>query len=125
VNAQDNKAVVRRLVADVFNGGNLEFLEHLYQPVLARQAKAWIAPFLVSFSDLDMEIVDLIAENDKVAARLLCSGTHTGEWLGRAATGRRFHRVAEVYFFEFTDGRISKAWGLEDTFRRLRQLGLI
>ena len=72
-----------------------------------------------------MEIVDLIGENDKVAARLLCSGTHSGEWLGHPPTGRRFHRVAEVYFFQVTDGRISNAWGLEDTFRRPRRLGLI
>ena len=125
MNAEHNKTVVRRLVTDVFNHGNLEFLDQLYHPVFAEQARAWIAPFLTSFSDLDMEIVDLIAENDKVAARFLCSGTHTGEWLGHAPTGRRFHRVAEVYFFEFTDGRISKAWGLEDTLRRLRQLRLI
>jgi predicted ester cyclase len=125
VNAEHNKSVVRRLVTEVFNRGNLQLLDQLYQPVLAGQARAWIAPFLASFSDLDMEIVDLIAENDKVAARFLCSGTHTGEWLGHVPTGRRFHRVAEVYFFEFTNGRISKAWGLEDTLRRLRQLRLI
>jgi predicted ester cyclase len=125
VNAEHNKAVVRRLVTDVFERGDLELLEQLYQPALAGQARAWIAPFLASFSDLDMEIVDLIGENDKVAARFLCSGTHSGEWLGHPPTGRRFHRVAEVYFFQFTDGRISNAWGLEDTFRRLRQLGLI
>jgi predicted ester cyclase len=125
VNAEHNKSVVRRLVTEVFNRGNLQLLDQLYQPVLAGQARACIAPFLASFSDLDMEIVDLIAENDKVAARFLCSGTHTGEWLGHVPTGRRFHRVAEVYFFEFTNGRISKAWGLEDTLRRLRQLRLI
>ena len=120
--AEHNKSVVRRLVTDVFNRGNLELLDQLCQPILAGQVRAWIAPFLASFSDVDMEIVDLIAENDKVAARFLCSGTHTGQWLGHAPSGRRFHRVAEVYFFEFTDGRISKAWGLEDTLRRLRQL---
>jgi len=34
-------------------------------------------------------------------------------------------RVDEVYFFEFADGRITKAWGLEDTYKRLRQLRLL
>ena len=34
-------------------------------------------------------------------------------------------RVPEVSFFEFHRGRIIKAWGLEDTYRRLRQLGLL
>jgi predicted ester cyclase len=71
-----------------------------------------------------MEVVELVAEGDTVVARFTCSGTHTGVWLGHPPTHRRFHRVPEVYFFGFTDDRISKAWGLEDTHRRLRQLGL-
>jgi hypothetical protein len=29
-----------------------------------------------------------------------------------------------VYFFEIRDGRLARAWGLEDTVSRLRQLGL-
>ena len=122
--AEDHKAAVQSLVADVFVGGNLEMLDQLYDLRLAGRARAWIAPFRASFCDLDMEIIDLVAENDTVVARLVCSGTHTGDWLGHPPTGRRFHRVPEVYFFRFTDGRISKAWGLEDTYRRLRQLGL-
>jgi len=32
--------------------------------------------------------------------------------------------IAELYIFEFTAGRISRAWGPEDTWSRLRQLGL-
>ena len=55
---------------------------------------------------------------------VVCSGTHTGDWLGHPPTGRQFRRVPEVYFFAFTDSRISKACGLEDTYGRLRQLGL-
>jgi hypothetical protein len=34
-------------------------------------------------------------------------------------------RVAEVYFFELHDGRITRAWGLEDNLSRMRQLGHI
>jgi predicted ester cyclase len=44
--------------------------------------------------------------------------------MGHAPTGRRFSDVAEVYFFRVSDGRITSAWGLEDTAERLRQLGL-
>jgi hypothetical protein len=40
------------------------------------------------------------------------------------ATGRRFTDVPEVYFFSVADGRITAAWGLEDTWSRLRQLDL-
>ena len=65
-----------------------------------------------------------MAEGDKVAARFLCSGTQRGKWQGHPARGRRFERVAEVYFFTLHDGRIAQAWGLEDNLARLRQLGL-
>ena len=121
---EDHKAAVRRLVTDVMVGGDLKVLDQIFDRRLANRARAWITPFRASFSELDMEVVELVAENNTVAARFLCSGTHTGDWLGHPPTGRRFHRVPEVYFFQFTDGRISKAWGLEDTHRRLRQLRL-
>jgi hypothetical protein len=71
-----------------------------------------------------MRVVDLIAEDDKVVGRFKCSGTHRGEWLGHAPTGRRFEDVDEVYIFRVREGRIVSAWGLEDTLRRLEQLGL-
>lgn len=122
--AEGRKVVVRRLVTEVFNAGRLEVLDQLYAPRLAERARAWIAPFQASFSDLDMEVVELVAEGDTVVARFACSGTHTGVWLGHPPTQRRFHRVPEVYFFGFTGDRISEVWGLEDTQRRLHQLGL-
>jgi predicted ester cyclase len=122
--AEDRKAVVQRLVREVFNDGRLEVLDQLYAPGLAGRARAWIAPFRVAFSELEMEIVELVAEGDTVVARFVCSGTHTGVWLRHLPTHRRFHRVPEVYFFGFTGEQISKAWGLEDTHRRLHQLGL-
>jgi hypothetical protein len=56
-----NKTVVRRLVAEVLNGGHLEVIDELYTPELAGEAKRWIAPFRVSFPDVHMEIVELIA----------------------------------------------------------------
>jgi hypothetical protein len=71
-----------------------------------------------------MDIVDLIAEGDKVVGRFTCSGTHRGEWRGHAPTGRRFEAVDEVYFFELSGGRIVDAWGVEDTLGRMEQLGL-
>lgn len=81
-------------------------------------------PFLNSFSDVHMRIVEIVAEEGTVVARFSCSGTHTNTWLGHPATGRRFTNVAEVYFFRIVDGRIAGAWGLEDTADRVRQLGL-
>jgi predicted ester cyclase len=121
--SEQNKAVVRRLVDEVMNSGRLEVLDELYTPRLATGARAWIAPFRASFPDVTMQVVDLVAEGDKVVGRFLCSGTQQGEWQGRPPTGRRFERIAEVYFFELLDGRIIRAWGLEDNLSRLQQLG--
>ena len=122
--ALTNKQVLRRLVEEVMNERRLDVLDELYHPRLVPAARRWVEPFLESFSDVHMRIDDLIAEGDKVVGRFACSGTHSGDWLGHLPTGRRFADVAEVYIFRITDGRISGAWGLEDTQGRLRQLGL-
>lgn len=119
-----NKAVVRRLVDEVLNAGRLDVIDELYAPTLAPRAKRWIAPFRSSFSDVRMEVVELVAEGDTVAGRFRCSGTHLGVWRGHTPTGRRFERIDEVYIFQFRDGSIVRAWGLEDTLRRFEQLGL-
>jgi predicted ester cyclase len=72
-----------------------------------------------------MEIVELIAEGDKVVAHFRCAGTHKGQWLGQPPTGRRFEDVDEIYIFEVRDGRLVDAVAVEDNLTRLRQLGLL
>jgi hypothetical protein len=57
---------VRRLVGEILNGGHPEVIDELYTPELAPAARRWIAPFRASFPDVRMEIVELIAEGDKV-----------------------------------------------------------
>jgi predicted ester cyclase len=122
--ARDPKSVVRRLIDDVMNGGRLDVIDELYAAQMAPGARRWIAPFRESFPDLQMEIVDLIAEDEKVVGRFRCSGTHLGRWRGQPPTGRRFERVDEVYIFRVHDGLITEAWGIEDTRARESQLGL-
>ena len=63
--SEANKAVVRRLVAEVFNGGRLEVIDQLYAPELAGAAKRWITPFRASFPDVHMELVERVGEGDK------------------------------------------------------------
>jgi predicted ester cyclase len=120
----DPKDVVQRLIADVMNQRNLGALDDLYTPRLAPAARRWVEPFLESFSDVQMRIVQLVAEGETVVGRFSCSGTHNRTWLGHPPTGRRFTDVAEVYFFRVVDGRITRVLGLEDTIEGLRQLGL-
>jgi predicted ester cyclase len=123
--SEQNKAVVRRLVDEVMNAGHLDVLDDIYTPRMAAAARAWITPFRASFPDVHMRVVALVAEGDSVAGRFMCSGTQHGEWQGHPPSGQRFERVAEVYFFEFRDGKIASAWGLEDNLARMTQLGYL
>jgi predicted ester cyclase len=123
--SEANKVTVRRLVHEVLNGGRIDLIDELYAPELASAAEQWIAPFRASFPDVQMEVIELIAEDDKVVGRFTCSATHQGAWRGHPATGRRFERVDEVSIFRFREGRIVAVWSLEDTLARLEQLGLV
>ena len=120
-----NKATVRRLIDEVFNGGRMELIDELYAPELAAAAKRWITPFRQSFPDVHMDIIELIAEGDKVVGRFTCSATHKGTWRGQPATGRRFENIDEVSIFRLREGRIVSVWSLEDTLARMEQLGLV
>ena len=122
---ETNKATVRRLIDEVLNGGSLDVVDELYAPDLAPAAKRWIAPFRASFPDVEMQIIDLIAEGDKVVGRFTCSATHQGPWRGHVPTGRRFEHIDEVSIFRLRQGRIVAVWSLEDTLARMEQLGLL
>jgi predicted ester cyclase len=124
VTAAANKQIVRRLVNEVVNQGRVELIDEVFAPEMVETAREWFGPFRSSFPDVRMEIVELVAEEDRVVGRFLCSATHLGEWRGHAPTGRRFENVEEVYFFRVADGRITAGWGIEDTLGRFRQLGL-
>jgi predicted ester cyclase len=121
--SEQNKSIVRRLISEVMNRGNLGALDELCTPELAGQMERWVTPFQTSFPDMRMDTVELIAEGSTVVGRFRCSGTHLGEWRGHPGSGRRFENVDEVYFFGVRDGRIVEVWGLEDVQERIRQLG--
>ena len=63
--------------------------------------------------DFHNEIIDLVAAEDRAAARLQYSGTHTGPLLGYDATGRRFN-YSGAAFFTASDSLLTKAWVLGD-----------
>jgi predicted ester cyclase len=120
----DNKSVVARLIDEVLNGGNLDLIDELYSPEMAAGARKWIEPFRIAFPDVEMETLELVAEGRRVVGRFRCSGTNLGPWRGREPTGKRMQGIDEVYFLTVVDGRITEAWGIEDTATRVKQLGL-
>jgi predicted ester cyclase len=123
VSVEENKAMLRRLV-EAHNAGNMDVMDELFTPELAEQAKQEFTAFRSAFPDWREEIVDLVAEEDKIVGRFKCSGTHRGEMMGIAPTGRRME-VDEVYFLRVQDGKFVGFWGLEDNLTRMRQLGLL
>ena len=59
-----------------------------------------------SFSDIRWEIVDMVAEDDKVAVSWTCSGTHDGNFMGLAPTGKKFSLRAMNFYYFNDDGKI-------------------
>ncbi len=119
---EKNKALVRQLVDQVINGGELNLVEELFAPELAEPIQQAFTSFRAAFPDWREEIVDMVAEGDKVAVRFRCSGTLQGEFMGAKPNGRR-QEVDEAFFLRVQDGRFVEYWGLEDNLMRQRQLG--
>jgi steroid delta-isomerase-like uncharacterized protein len=74
-----------------------------------------------AFPDLQAHIEDIFAAQDKVAVRLRFRGTHSGEFLGFAATGRTIEYVSHE-FYRIAGGLIAEEWICSDTATLLRQL---
>src|SRR5213080_5117983 len=122
MSAEANRMLVRRLV-EIVNAGELDAIEEVAAGEIADGARRWIGPFRASFPDFRMEVVDVIAEDEKVVGYFKCSGTQEGEWRGHPPSGRRFEGVDEVYIFEVEDGRLSRVLAaVEDNLTRMRQL---
>ena len=78
-----------------------------------------------SFSDIRWDIVDMAVDDDKVAVHWTCSGTHDGEFMGLAATGKKFSfSVMNFYYFN-ADGKIVNDVAAEGLFGLLNALGLV
>ena len=122
--SEESKAMVRRMVEGI-NSGEIEpTVEELFAPRAARWVKRLFTEFYTAFPDWREEIVELVTEGNTVAGRFRCSGTHLGEFLGGAPTGKRMD-VEEVFFLRVEEGKFVDFWGLEDGLNRMRQLGLL
>ena len=76
-----------------------------------------------AFGDLSYEILDAFGEGDRVAVRLVTRGTHTGEFMGKAPTGKPFE-IEAIHIYRIHDGKIAEHWAKRDDVALARQLGL-
>jgi ketosteroid isomerase-like protein len=88
------------------------------------QTKQFTADSYKNIPDLKYTIEDMVAEGDKVVVRFTISGTHNGEFMGIAPTGRKFTQ-AGTSIYRIVGGKIEEAWWLADSLGLLQQLGVL
>jgi steroid delta-isomerase-like uncharacterized protein len=74
-----------------------------------------------AFPDLEAQVDDLVAAEDKVAIRVSFRGTHQGEFQGIPATGRSINYVSHE-FYRVEDGLFAEEWICSDMASLFRQL---
>ena len=132
-----NKALVRRLYEEGFNQGKLEVVDELvasdvvtHDPIILDaptgpdSIRGGIEMIRKAFPDFHVEVLDLVAEDEKVASYLLMSGTNTGDYRRGGATNKR-GTMRAFLLWRVADGRLVESWGMADRFQFLQQLGVV
>jgi steroid delta-isomerase-like uncharacterized protein len=131
---QDNKTLIRRLIDEVANTGDLDRADALVDAdsvdhaALATQApglagfKQGVAMLRAAFPDLRIAIEEILADGDKVAARLTLRGTHRGPFAGLPASGKQATWAA-MSIWRIAGGKVVERWLLPDAPSLQRQLG--
>lgn len=105
-----------------------DFVEHETTAGLAPTkdgVRQFFTMYIAAFPDLRMEAEDVIASGDKVVARVRCTGTNTGDFMGMPATGKSVD-VEAVDIIRFgDDGLAYEHWGVFDAMGMMQQLGAI
>jgi steroid delta-isomerase-like uncharacterized protein len=132
---EENKNIVRRY-QEIYNSNNLDaLLEVVSEDLLTPKIMPGIPPgiegakaahqiMLAGFPDYQTTIEDLIAEGDKVVARVTMTGTHTGDFMGIPPTGKHISFIG-IYVVKIADGKIVEHWGEEDGVSLMQQLGVM
>jgi C-1 hydroxylase len=92
-------------------------------PINWDTTKQFLTAFWSAFPDLSHKIQDIMAEGDKVAVRVINTGTHKGEFLGIPPTDKKVSFVG-VGFLTIRDGKIVEQWAVNDTMELMQQLSL-
>lgn len=119
--AERNKRLVIRLIDEVWNARDLRKLPELWSGPSRDEAYSQHKILTGAFPDLRIDIEDLIAEADRVVARLSLRGTHRGPFRGIAPTGRQVHFTA-IRVYRIADGTIVESWANQDALGLLGQL---
>jgi steroid delta-isomerase-like uncharacterized protein len=129
-----NRALVRRYYEDLWNRWDLSLTDALLSPNLTfrgslgtevrgiRAFRRYARTVWLAFPDFHNQIDDMIAEGDRVVARLTYTGTHRGEILGFVPTGRRVEYTG-IALFRIAAGKIVDVYVVADRLSLMQQLG--
>ncbi|HEX6476982.1 MAG TPA: ester cyclase [Acidimicrobiales bacterium] len=120
-----------------FNRGDLEVVDEIVDPDVVTHnpfildappgpasVSGGIAMIRSSFPDFHAEILDLVAEGDRVAVFLRLSGTNEGDYR-RGGASRKRGSFRAFFIWRVANGRLAESWGVADRFDFLQQLGII
>ncbi len=136
--SEENRALVRRELEEIFNEGKLDLADELLSPDYVVHDSALPEPvrgiegfkrlrarYHSASSDIRTTIDDMIAEDDKVVTRWTTRGTHdNGEMLGVPPTGKQIE-VTGITVNRISEGKIAEDWTVWDSLDLLRQLGAV
>ena len=133
--AERNKDLVRQMYADVDRGSPTlvddyyapDYVDHAVSGIRGQAAglaplRATFARLWRAFPDTRHAIEDLVAEGDKVVARVSAQATHSGELFGHPPSGRRV-TLRSIAIYRIREGRIAERWA-EHGMGILEQLGI-
>jgi steroid delta-isomerase-like uncharacterized protein len=135
--AAENISLMERWYREVWREGKNEIIYQLLAPDASLHGQ--IAPdvelkgpegFITfaerirsTFPDTEITVEDIFAVDDKVVARWVASGTHSGDGLGVPPSGKRI-RIAGVTIVRFDHGKIVEGWDNWDRLGMLEQIGV-
>jgi predicted ester cyclase len=122
----DGKDVVRRIYEDGYNRADESVFAELYHPTFVHHSKSLhdTAPggegeresmlrFRAAIPDVNFQIVELLADGDKVVARLRITGRPQQAFADVFRAGDVFDRHA-VALFRIQDGQVAEEWFFTD-----------
>ncbi len=133
MSTEDNKVLVQRFFEEVLNQKNLAALDQFISPGavnhtlpagLPQEPSQFLGLYLNGFPDVKATVEDLMADGDKVVARVSYLGTHQGTFRGISPTGKQV-AVTGINIFRIVNGKLVEHWGLADRLGALQQLGVV
>lgn len=130
----ENKALVTRLVSEVWNERDLDVADEILAADYEGHGygggdvdrdgyKQFVDKHFDLFPDLEMSVDETIAEDEKVVARWTITGTQEGPVLGIEPTGKEV-AVPGVTVYRVEDGRVVEDWNTPDPRALMKQLGV-